>query len=1286
MKRKLLLCALLLLPVLAFAVSASATNLWDIRWDGNELPENGVYDWDLSKVAHAATATRAIEDIDASNKCLHILDKTDGADLSYYGVPISADNTTGSTIEVRWDPHYLAPNIGSDLVMRIASPRGTVQVGWLYTYSNPTKGMIVLSPNSGTMTGGGTTVATNLSVGQFYTCRLIEDGSGGWRLIVKDAQGTTVADKSGSLGAVATSFEMGFGEIQPNQKCEYYVDYAYLEYGGYAPGETGEPVVGNPYFVGVPNAAGDGPDRIRVEWNTSSPCDTKVYYRQQVTGAPGSWKEHYNEAANTNHVVNLDGLNGGSKYECYVESYDALTDARITSGVFTVDVPAQVRILYGSKYGATVTSVGDGSYKFEWRTTMESDSYVYYRPVGSSDWQVAFDPNMVPKFDKANESTTTHYVTVSGLVPNTSYQWYARSTNPAWGEGQTDIMTFTYEYVLSEGPNALPRHDSTTGLGLCAISWTTSLNSTEKVYYRPAGTTTWTEYTSAVEGMAHYVDLKNLIEPGQYEYYVESMCTVDGFGTLASPVKYFETFQEFGGNKLTNPGFETGDKTGWTDFGQQVYSALAQDLNDGFHDAATHSGTYRLYTGSQQVVKQGGVYQKIDGSKITSTGKLYAGMWVLTHEVSYTDRSDWGYNWTEYTDTHVSDYAQIGIDPTGGTDANAATVVWSAPVYSNRKGRPYVPVGVSANVTAGTPATVFCKGISDGTYKQHIVCMDDVWAGQTSAVPVSNVQVVENNPMSVTFKWNTPLPTTSMVQYSWDAADSKWWFAYDDGLVTSHQVTVSNLFIPDVMHKYRLQSISAYGLGLSNDGTFKTAPNSTLVNGDFEATNLKWNLDLGMGQAAIPWVTFPSGASITGVEREGEYAMHGIQASSPTHVLLFEEGYSTAQSMSGVYQRVKVGTQNVGELYMASAKALTYAEAVDPWIVNNRVGIDPRGGTDSTSDKIIWGPWVNTNRQWQDAMSAAIVEEPTPDTGLEPGYITIFLQTDHRWGVSLNLTAFDDVRLFKPQPYTEIGDAKGGPLGWPVDLGHDGNGMIVTKYEALDQYNVGTGGTQYLWVQSDDRSSAFKVNIDRVPDNYNYFRGDRVRIRGIMNRKELMDRYYGELEIVAQKMEKFSEYNTDPAPVYMSNKAVGGGTSGLQRAPRNGSGANNVALLVKTTGEVKAWDVVQGNFMPYSFFIDDGSGLSVSYATKDSSGNATTVTLNGLKIWHPYDDANYQWTMPPVRSKVEVTGVVMLEVVDPTAIIDPLNPALPGVPNGSGDEILIPTIRMRDGLDLQYLQ
>jgi hypothetical protein len=70
--------------------------------------------------------------------------------------------------------------------------------------------------------------------------------------------------------------------------------------------------------------------------------------------------------------------------------------------------------------------------------------------------------------------------------------------------------------------------------------------------------------------------------------------------------------------------------------------------------------------------------------------------------------------------------------------------------------------------------------------------------------------------------------------------------------------------------------------------------------------------------------------------------------------------------------------------------------------VRNRIGIDPRGGTDPRADRIVWSSWAETAGQWAHLDLTARAEADR---------VTIFLEHDQDAENPWNLSAFDGVEV-----------------------------------------------------------------------------------------------------------------------------------------------------------------------------------------------------------------------------------------------------------------------------------
>jgi hypothetical protein len=85
-----------------------------------------------------------------------------------------------------------------------------------------------------------------------------------------------------------------------------------------------------------------------------------------------------------------------------------------------------------------------------------------------------------------------------------------------------------------------------------------------------------------------------------------------------------------------------------------------------------------------------------------------------------------------------------------------------------------------------------------------------------------------------------------------------------------------------------------------------------------------------------------------------------------------------------------------------AARAWTLTARDGTAVVRNRIGVDPRGGTDPRAERIVWSPWVETGGQWQHVDVRVRAEADR---------VTIFLEHDQDAQNPWNVSAFDGVEV-----------------------------------------------------------------------------------------------------------------------------------------------------------------------------------------------------------------------------------------------------------------------------------
>ncbi len=137
-----------------------------------------------------------------------------------------------------------------------------------------------------------------------------------------------------------------------------------------------------------------------------------------------------------------------------------------------------------------------------------------------------------------------------------------------------------------------------------------------------------------------------------------------------------------GTERLENGGFETGSLSPWTTFGQtDGVQGTAQ------YNVGPYEGSYYFGAAANNDQKNGGAWQRVS---VTPGRILHARAFINTYREGEEEKA-------------VA--AELGVDPSGGTDPESSKVVWSRPLES-----PGCHVPLDVKLTAqGSAATVFLR-------------------------------------------------------------------------------------------------------------------------------------------------------------------------------------------------------------------------------------------------------------------------------------------------------------------------------------------------------------------------------------------------------------------------------------------------------------------------------------------------------------------------------------------------------------------------------------------------
>lgn len=358
-----------------------------------------------------------------------------------------------------------------------------------------------------------------------------------------------------------------------------------------------------------------------------------------------------------------------------------------------------------------------------WTTNLPSDSTVNYMSDGT--WLVAYQAAL----------TTDHNVLIDNLTPSRVCAFYVKSEAPGC------IAVTSGDYSFSN-PINITNMTASNGDPTPVITWTTDVPTASWVEYgldtsygQSAG-----DYTLTTN---HSVTLSGL-DTG-YTYHCRARCEAPGYVTGYSSDK---TFHVYAGvqTSLVNGSFETprgGETTPslypWEKFTWNTSDSWISGIigpypgggvdkwypvdtgiymYDGFR---AYDASYFLGSGSYFTYKNGGVYQRISLSSPQECA--FSARFFTFQSV------EGGVN-----DTQVD----IGIDPTGGTNHKASTVVWwrgVSPTNSNK----WYPGGVVVDAPAGVVTVFLCTRQIYGL-TVRAVGMDDAVFGAPQVMSIGQLR------------------------------------------------------------------------------------------------------------------------------------------------------------------------------------------------------------------------------------------------------------------------------------------------------------------------------------------------------------------------------------------------------------------------------------------------------------------------------------------------------------------------------------------------------------------
>ncbi len=349
------------------------------------------------------------------------------------------------------------------------------------------------------------------------------------------------------------------------------------------------------------------------------------------------------------------------------------------AGAYPPGMDGTVRFTNGDP---DATAAADGqSFSVTWQTNVPTTGELRYSIQGDNSFSsVVTDPTL----------STTHTVNVTNATPGATYEYIAVSTDTGDKKAISlpASVTLPNPFYISAGPTVAVAND-----GLSAtITWSTNLaDLASEVHWGPDANCSNVTVEPGAGGVTqHSVTIP--VQPAS-KYYFYAKSTSPTWPAAQSGVMSFFVV----GETLLNPGFEDGVLDPWVKV--NPFDGVFNTTNWG---VPSHTGT--KWAGSKVSYGKmdlGHIYQKVK----TIPGRFYeAKVWIWTrHQAEPPGVS-------QPTDVACA----IGIDPAGGTNAAATTVVWSdwtETANANTDGDtgpggPWTEISVAAKAT-GTEATLY---------------------------------------------------------------------------------------------------------------------------------------------------------------------------------------------------------------------------------------------------------------------------------------------------------------------------------------------------------------------------------------------------------------------------------------------------------------------------------------------------------------------------------------------------------------------------------------------------
>ncbi len=228
-----------------------------------------------------------------------------------------------------------------------------------------------------------------------------------------------------------------------------------------------------------------------ISWNGANATGFNIRFRQ--TGS-STWTN----TSSTNASMSLTGLVSGVTYEFQISSIcGTVSTAYSASANFTTLISCSVPT------GLTASAISTSGATLSWTSTAANSYNVRYRISGSTTW--------------INTSSNSTSVGLGGLSASSTYEYQIASVCGTSTSSYSGTATFNTLSVCNV-PSGLTVSSIT--VNSASVSWTSTNATSYNVRYKLAGSTVWTNTTTATTSVA----LSGLVSGSSYDIQVSSVC------------------------------------------------------------------------------------------------------------------------------------------------------------------------------------------------------------------------------------------------------------------------------------------------------------------------------------------------------------------------------------------------------------------------------------------------------------------------------------------------------------------------------------------------------------------------------------------------------------------------------------------------------------------------------------------------------------------------------------------------------------------------------------------